>query len=385
MSRISKKSLEVPPFYVMEILERAFALEREGRDIVHLEVGEPDFDTPPCIRAGGARALDQGDTHYTHSLGKLELREAICAWHERRYGTCVAPDRVIVTSGTSPALMLVFMTLCDPGDEVIISNPHYACYPNIISFSGGTPVRVPVFEEDGFAYRPDAIREAITKQTKAILLNSPSNPTGMVLPDDTLRAIAACGVLPVSDEIYHGLIYAGPENSMLQFTDDCVVINGFSKLFAMTGWRLGYAIVPPDLIRPMQKMQQNFFISAPSMAQRAGIAALQDCRDEVLAMRDEYARRRLLVLKRLREMGFPMAVEPVGAFYAFVNVKEYCRRTGNNSLELAYRILETSNVAVTPGTDFGPGGEGYIRLSYATRYDRLEEGLRRLERFFAAV
>jgi len=385
MSRISKKSLLVPPFYVMEVLERAQELERAGRDIVHMEVGEPDFDTPECVRKAGIAAMNAGDTHYTHSMGKPELREAICDWHQKRYGTTVSPDRVIVTTGTSPALLLAFMALCDPGDEVIISDPHYACYPNIISFAGGVPVRVPVFEQDGFAFRPEAIRDALTKKTKAILVNSPSNPTGTVTPEASLRAVAESGALPVSDEIYHGLIYEGPENSMLQFTDDCIVVNGFSKLFAMTGWRLGYIIAPPYLARPIQKMQQNFFISAPSFAQAAGLEALVRCSDELDEMRDEYDRRRRLVLGRLREMGFPMKVPPVGAFYAFINVKEYCAKTGLNSLELAAHILDTAGVAVTPGTDFGPGGEGFIRLSYATHYDRLEKGLDRLEEYFGKI
>jgi len=378
----SRKSIDVPPFIVMEVLERAQELERQGRDIVHLEVGEPDFDTPERVCEKACAAMRGGDTHYTHSMGKIELREAICAWHERQYGRKVTPDRIIVSSGTSPILLLIFMALCDPGDEVIISDPHYACYPNIISFAGGVPVRVAVREEEGYAFTPDAIDRAITPRTKAILINSPSNPTGTVMPDESLRAVAQCGLTAVSDEIYHGLIYEGPMRSMLEFTDECVVVNGFSKLFAMTGWRLGYAIVPRELARPMQKMQQNFLISAPAFAQSAAIIALNECGSETRAMREEYDRRRRLVIRRVREMGFALPAPPTGAFYVFLNVKDICRRTGKNCYDLAFDILEKQGVAVTPGIDFGPGGEGYIRLSYATKYECLEEGLDRLERYF---
>ncbi len=382
MSRFSKKSIDVPPFIVMDVLEKAQELEREGRDILHMEVGEPDFDTPECVREAAVKALREGDTHYTHSMGKIELREAIGAWHARQYGTDVAPDRIIVSSGTSPILLLVFMALCDPGDEVIISDPHYACYPNIITFAGGAPVRVRVHEQEKFAYAAEAISKAITPRTKAILLNSPSNPTGNVIPDECFEAVAQCGVPAVSDEIYHGLIYEGPQRSMLEFSGECVVVNGFSKLFAMTGWRLGYAIVPEDMVRPMQKMQQNFLISAPSFAQSAAIAALNECEEKTAAMRAEYDRRRRLVIRRVREMGFPLPCPPTGAFYVFVNVKDICRRSGMNCYKLAFDILEKEGVAVTPGVDFGPGGEGYIRLSYATKYERLVDGLNRLERYF---
>lgn len=383
-SRVSRKAAEVPPFIVMEVMERAQALEREGLDIVHMEVGEPDFDSPAPVIEAGTRAARDGDTHYTHSMGIPELRRAIADWYDRRYGVGIDPDRIIVTSGSSPALLIAFMALCDPGDEIVISDPHYACYPNMIRFAEGVAVRVPVREEEGFAFRPADITAAVTPRTKAILVNSPSNPTGHVLPDETLRALADSGTLVISDEIYHGLVYEGRSRSMLEFTDDCVVVNGFSKLFAMTGWRLGYVIAPPDLVRPMQKIQQNFFISAGSLCQRAGLAALSECDGAADAMRDEYARRRETVFTHLLAMGRAPATPPTGAFYVFVNVKDVCARTGMNSYTLAFDILERAHVAVTPGTDFGPGGEGYIRLSYANRIDRLEDGLDRLARYFDA-
>lgn len=383
MSLVSKKALEVPPFYVMEVLERAQELERQGRDIVHMEVGEPDFDSPPPVIAAGIAAIRAGDTHYTHSMGTTDLRHAIAEWHTRQYGVAVSPDRIVVTMGSSAALLIAFLALCDPGDEIVISDPHYACYPNMIAFAQGTPVRVPVREDDGFVLRADAVRAAIGPRTKAVLVNSPSNPTGNMMDAAALRELASLGVLVISDEIYHGLTYGERAHSMLEFSQECVVTSGFSKLFAMTGWRLGYVIAPPDLVRPMQKIQQNFFISAGSFVQAAGIAALRDCDAHTAAMREEYARRRELVMRRLREMSRPQRVEPTGAFYAFVNVRDVCARRGTNSHALAFDILERAGVAVTPGTDFGPGGEGYIRLSYANRYERLDEGLARLARYFA--
>ena len=383
--KVSKKSLEIPPFIVMEVLEAAQKLEAAGIDVVHMEVGEPDFDSPPCVIDRGIESLRQGRTHYTHSMGKLSLRESIARYHDMTYGTPVSPDRIIVTGGSSPALLLVFMALCDPGDEIILPNPYYPCYPNIIRFSEGTPVFVDVFEENGFQYTPEAIAEKITDRTRAILINSPSNPTGNLLSPEVMVQIANIGVPVVSDEIYHGLVYGKPARSILEFSDNAVVIGGFSKLFAMTGWRLGYCIVPEELARPIQKMQQNFFISAGDFVQEAGEAALFGCGDEITEMVAEYARRRELVLSRLTQMGFSIKVEPHGAFYVFLNVKELCAKTGKNSYDLAFDILDRAHLAVTPGTDFGPGGEGFIRFSYATKYERIVEGMNRFENYLSSM
>ena len=383
--KISEKARTIRPFLVMEVLERAEVLERQGIDIVHMEVGEPDFNTPRCVVDRAVSALREGKTHYTHSMGRLELRRSIVRAHADRYGCEVSPDRVVVTGGSSPALLLAFMAICDPGDEIILTNPYYACYPGLITFGQGRPVFVDVHEEDGFQYRTEAVRARIGPRTRAILINSPSNPTGNLLSDDVMREIADLGVLVISDEIYHGLVYEGRARSILEFTDEAIVINGFSKLFAMTGWRLGYAILPEDLVRPFQKMQQNFFISAGDFTQEAARIALSGCAEELERMRLEYDRRRRLVLKRLRGMGIEIAVEPRGAFYVFCNMKEICARTGLNAYDLAFDILERAHLAVTPGTDFGPGGEGYIRLSYATRYERIEEGMNRLQRYLKSV
>jgi aspartate/methionine/tyrosine aminotransferase len=383
---VSKRTTELTSFIVMDVLEKANAMERQGTHIIHLEVGEPDFDAPVCVKEAACRALEGGHTHYTHSMGNYELRQAIADYYKDGYGVGVEPDQIIVTSGSSPAILLVFSALLDPGDEVIISDPHYACYPNFIKFVQGVPVTVPVYEEDGFQYRPDAIRRKLSARTKAIFINSPSNPTGNLLSAERMGEIAAMAGGPgapmiVSDEIYHGLVYEGKDHSILEFTDQAFVLNGFSKLFAMTGLRLGYVIAPPALIRPMQKLQQNFFISANSMVQKAAMAALQCAGEDVARMRSIYDERRRFIIRRLREIGLGITVEPTGAFYVFANAKRY----STDSYRLAFDILEKAHVGVAPGIDFGQNGEGYLRFSYANSMDNIAEGMDRLEEYFRVL
>ncbi len=377
---IAKRADEISPFMVMEVLERARAMEAKGTDVIHLEVGEPDFDVPSAVKEALHKALDEGWTHYTHSLGDLQLREAICDRYLKAYGVCINPDRVIVTSGTSPAMMLVFAALLERGDGVIISDPGYACYPNFINFLGAVPVKVPVYEEDGFQYLPAAIEEKIEDNVRAILVNSPSNPTGNLLSEETMRTIAGFSQYIISDEIYHGLVYEGKEHCILEFTDRAFVLNGFSKLYAMTGLRLGYIIAPEAFVRPIQKMQQNFFICASSLAQRAGIAALNETDEDVIRMKGIYDRRRRFMIRRLKELGFGITVEPTGAFYVFANARHICP----DSHRLAFDILEKAHVGVTPGIDFGKNGEGYIRFSYANSMENIAEGLDRIERYLEA-
>jgi aspartate/methionine/tyrosine aminotransferase len=374
---IARRAEEITPFIVMEVLERARELERQGVDVIHLEVGEPDFDVPLAVKEATRKALDRGLTHYTHSLGDLELREAICRHYEKTYGVFIKPEQVVVTSGTSPAMMLVFSSLLERGQEVVLSDPGYSCYPNFISFLGGVPARVPVYEKDGFQLSAEAIRERIGDQTRAILINSPSNPTGNLLSEENMKAIAGLGPYIISDEIYHGLVYEGKEHSILEFTDHAFVLNGYSKLYAMTGLRLGYLIAPERFVRPIQKMQQNFFICASSLAQRAGIAALEETGPDVAEMKRIYNQRRQFMVRRLREMGFGITVEPTGAFYVFANA----RHLSGDSYALAFDILEKAHVGVTPGIDFGPNGEGYLRFSYANSLEKIADGLDRIERY----
>ena len=376
----SSRTRDMTSFIVMDVLERAQELEREGARIIHLEVGEPDFDAPACVKEAACKALEDGFTHYTHSLGLYELREAICEYYQKHYRVSVDPDQVVVTSGSSPAIFLVFSALLEKQDEVIISDPHYACYPNFIRFVDGKLITIPVYEEDGFQFRPEVIRQKITAQTRAVFINSPSNPTGNLLSADRMQQIAEltkCEQCPyiVSDEIYHGLVYEGKAHSILEFSDHAFVFNGFSKQFAMTGLRLGYVIAPKAFIRPMQKLQQNFFISANAMVQQAGIAALKYAGEDVARMQKIYNERRRFMIRRLKELGFGITVEPTGAFYVFANA----RHVSGDSYKLAFDILEKAHVGVSPGIDFGENGEGYLRFSYANSLENIEEGMHRLE------
>ena len=368
----------VSPFLAMEVLERAQQLERQGTPVIHLELGEPDFATPACIRDAAVAALDAGYTHYTHSLGDCDLREALVGFYARRYGVRVHPDQVLVFPGSSPAMMLLFSALLDPGNEVILSNPCYACYPNFVRFAGGVPVLVPTSEEEGFQFRPEETAAHVTAATRAILINSPCNPTGIVLEPARMRALAGLGPLIISDEIYHGLTYGdAEEHSILEYTDNAVVIGGFSKAFAMTGWRLGYLIVPRSLVRPMQALMQNFFLSTNSAVQRAGIAALTCAEADVLRMHEIYDERRRFLLEALPKLGFRIPVEPRGAFYMLINA----RHLGTDSRALAFDLLEKAHIGVTPGIDFGSQTEGFLRLSYANSIENLREAMRRLEQY----
>ena len=374
----TQKANDIQPFIVMEVLEKAAEMERKGIDVVHLEVGEPDFNVPRGVAAAVQRAFQEGRTHYTHSLGDMELREEISKKYRKEYGVEVSPEQIIVTSGSSPAILLSLSVLCEPGDEVIISDPGYACYPNFIRFLDAKAIRVPVYEEDGFQYRPEVIQANINERTRAIMINSPMNPTGNLLSVEVMKELAEFNVPILSDEIYHGLVYKDRAHSILEVTDNAFVLSGFSKLYAMTGLRLGYVIAPQKYVRCMQKLQQNLFICASSTAQRAGIEALRSAHDDVENMRKTYDKRRAYLIERLTEMGFPIKVEPTGAFYVFVNVKHLTR----DSYKLAFDILEKAHVGVTPGIDFGANGEGFIRLSYANSIENIAKGMDRLQKYF---
>lgn len=378
MTAISKRAEEIPPFIVMDVLERAHELERTGKDIIHLEIGEPDFKTPDVVCNSGIDAIKSGFTHYTHSLGILELREAICEHYKIRYGVDITPKRVIVTSGTSPALFMVFSLLLDPGDNIILSDPHYPCYPNFARFLGAEPLFVKTRESEGFQLNPDDVKGLINKRTRAVLINSPSNPAGTLMPEEDMKAMVELGIPVISDEIYHGLVYEGKEHTILEFTDNAFVLNGFSKTYAMTGWRLGYIISPEDYVRPLQKIQQNLFISAGSISQWAGVEALRSSMQDVERMRETFNERRVYMIKRLKELGFGIKVEPVGAFYILANAKHLCR----SSYEFAFEILEKAHVGVSPGIQFGENAEGYLRFSYANSIENIKEGLDRIQAFF---
>ena len=380
---LARRLQEIEPFLAVEVAERAQELERQGVDVVHLGYGEPDFAPPAVVQEALTRAIEQGQMRYTHSLGILPLREAIVDHYRSTYGVKISPDQILVTPGTSPAMLLLFGALLDPGDEVVLSDPYYACYPNFIRYAEGVPVYVDTTEEDGFQYRPEAIAPRLGPRTRAILVSSPANPTGAVLAPERMAAVAALAeersAFVVSDEIYHGLSAGGRDRSILEYTDRAFVLNGFSKAFAMTGWRLGYVIAPPSHVRALQRLYGNFFISTNDFVQRAGVAALREAGEATVRFREIFARRRRIMIDGLRAIGLGVGVEPTGAFYILANA----RHLSGDSVRLAYEILEGSHVAVTPGAAFGRNAEGYLRFSYAASVERIEEGLRRLGLFLA--
>jgi aspartate/methionine/tyrosine aminotransferase len=379
---LARRLADIEPFLAVEVAQRGQAMEREGVDVVHLEYGEPDFAPPAVVQEALARAMAAGHMRYTHSQGILPLREAIADHYRATYGVKVSPEQILVTPGTSPAMLLLFGALLDPGDEVILSDPYYACYPNFIKYAEGRPVYVDTTEEDGFQYRPEAIAERLGPRTRAIMINSPANPTGAVLSPErmtTIAALAERGPFVVSDEIYHGLSEGGRDRSILEFTDRAFVLNGFSKAFAMTGWRLGWMVVPPSHVAALQRLYGNFFISTNEFVQWAGVAALREAGEAPVRFRAIFAERRRLMIDGLRALGFGVGVEPTGAFYVLANA----RHLAGDSVRLADEILEGSHVAVTPGAAFGRNAEGYLRFSYAASVERIREGLRRLGAFLA--
>ena len=374
MIRLPSHLKEITFFQAVEIFQAAKELESQGRSVVHLEFGEPDFPTPEVVSEAATRALRDGRTRYTHSLGVPEFRETIVEYHNRKYGLELDPDQVLVSMGTSLLMQILMLLLLERGDQVILTDPTYACYTNFVRLAGGEPVLVPIRESEGFQPNAEAIRRAITPRTRAIMICSPANPTGVVMRPQVMRELASLGVPIISDEIYHGLAYGGGEHTILNDTSQAFVLNGFSKYFAMTGWRLGYLIFPPEVRATLMKLHQNIMISASEHVQYAGIAAMREAIPVCEQYKREYDRRRLFIIQRLGEIGLPLHYEPSGAFYVFADARRY----GADSMVLAREILQATGVAVTPGGDFGPGGEGYLRFSYANSYENIAEAMDRL-------
>jgi (5-formylfuran-3-yl)methyl phosphate transaminase len=368
---------QMTPFIVMEVLEKAQMMEKQGISVVHLEVGEPDFDLPECIAAASTQAIEQGHTHYTHSMGDLSLRDTIASFYKKEYGVSIDPECIVVTSGSSPAILMALMVLCDIGDEVLISNPGYPCYRNFILACQATPVDVPLSASNGFQFDINEVLKARTSRTRAMFVNSPMNPCGTLVADEVYHQLAASGIPVISDEIYHGLVYNGKARTILEFTPEAFVINGFSKRFAMTGLRLGYIIAPKQYIRHLQILQQNLFICAPSVSQQAAISALNNAKNDVETMRKIYNERRVYMLNRLKAMGFVIEAEPQGAFYIFANACQFTK----DSYHFAFEVLEHAHVGITPGIDFGSRGEGFVRFSYANSMENIIEGMNRLENY----
>lgn len=373
---------EITSFKVMDILEKALEME----DVIHLEIGEPDFDTPEEIKEEGIRAIKEEKLIYTHSMGMKELRVAVAEYYNEKYGTSVKYENVIITPGTSPALLLaVYVMLEHTGKkEILASNPGYACYPNFINIMSGKMVYFDLDIEDGFKIDVDKIREKLSDNSAALMINSPNNPTGKVITPKEYKEIAKLGIPVISDEIYQGLVYEGKRyDTALNYMEDAIVLNGFSKLFAMTGWRLGYMIVPDKYIELTQKLGQNLFISANTISQFAAIEALKNKNvekkiDEMVA---EYNERRISAMEEIKKYNLKIAACPEGAYYIIIDIRDYSK----DSLSFAYELLENAKVAVTPGIDFGSNLEGYIRISYATSKEDIKEGVRRLGDYITQV
>ena len=373
--RISPRTGQLEPFLAMEIMERAFELEAAGARVVHLEIGEPDFAPPKSVLDACQNALRGGHTHYTDSRGLEVLRHAIAGDYRRRFGVAPNPSRILVTSGTSPAMLLVFSLLVERDDEVVLATPHYPCYPNFIRYCGGKPVFVPTRAEDGFQLDPDAVRAALTPRTRAIVVASPGNPTGAIHSRPVLEALAQLGLPLISDEIYDGLVYDGAQTiSALEVNDEAFVLDGFSKRYAMTGFRLGWVVAPEWSLRALQTLQQNLFISANSFVQHAGIAALEQGEVAAEQLRSGCEHRRVRLVEGLRALGFGIPVMPQGAFYVLADA----RRFGRDSRKLASALLERTHVGTTPGVDFGAAAEGMLRFCYAVSDSAIEEALTRL-------
>jgi aminotransferase len=362
----------------------SFDIVATMKDVISLGIGEPDFVTPPPIIEAGIRALNAGETHYTSNAGILELRQAVAEYIQQAYGVSYDPKgEVIITVGVSEALYLTMTALLNPGEEVIVPTPCFVSYQAEVILAGGVPVELPTYVQDGFQVTPDALRAAITPRTKAILLGYPNNPTGAVYTREVLVEIARIAeehdLVIISDELYDQLVY-GVQHvcfpSLPGMRQRTILLGGFSKNYAMTGWRAGFACGPEEIIKGLVRIHQYTIMSAPTMSQMAALEALKNGHEYVVKMRDEYDRRRKLIVNGLNSLGLP-TFEPKGAFYAFPNIAV----TGMDDETFAQKLLEEERVACVPGSSFGAGGEGYVRCSYATSYEKLEEALRRIEHF----
>jgi len=367
-----------------EVLAKARALEAKGRTIVHLEIGEPDFDTPASIRAAAARALEGGFTHYGPSAGLPEVREAIAAFISKDRGLPTAPEQVVVTPGGKPVLTFAVLACVNPGDEVIVPNPGFPIYESAVRFAGGKAVSLPLKEDRGFRFGAADIQPLLTPKTRMLILNSPHNPTGSVLAPRDLDEIASLirgrDIFVLSDEIYGKILYEGKHETIATrdgMAERTILLDGFSKTYAMTGWRLGYGVMNATLAQHVARLATNVYSCATSFVQRAAPTALHGPQDDVKAMVAEFTRRREVIVEGLNAIPGVRCAKPAGAFYVFPNVTAL----GMKSDDLANALLNDAGVAVLSGTAFGSYGEGYLRFSYANSIDNIREGIRRFEAF----
>ncbi|HSB49010.1 MAG TPA: pyridoxal phosphate-dependent aminotransferase [Burkholderiales bacterium] len=381
----ARRMAEIEPFHVMALLARARELEAQGRSIIHMEIGEPDFPTPEPIVRAGVRALEKGELFYTPTPGLPQLREAIAGYYQTRYGVRVAPSRVLVTTGASAALMLACAALIDPGDEVLLADPGYPANRHFVRVVEGVPHPVSVDAASGYQLAPDHLERHWSARTAAALVASPSNPTGTLISTERLAGMAelvrARGGALIVDEIYHGLVYEGEYTTAAALADDVFVINSFSKYFNMTGWRLGWMVAPESAVGELDKLAQNLYLAAPTPAQHAALAAFEP---ETLAIlesrRREFQARRDYLVPALRRLGFEIPVMPQGAFYVYAG----CGKHTRDSFGFARDLLERAGVAITPGVDFGANApERHVRFAYTSSIERLKEGVARIGEFLS--
>ncbi len=387
MAGYARRLDRIQPFHVMRLLHRARELEAQGRDIIHMEVGEPDFDTPEPIVRAGVEALREGRTHYTPAVGLPRLREAIAGYYASRFGVDVSPERIVVTPGASGALQLLMALLANPGDRVLMADPGYPCNRNFAFLYDARPVAVDV-SRDGFQLTPELVEQHWGDADGAMaLLTTPANPTGAVIGREALAAIREVarrrGGHLLVDEIYQGLTYDGEPFTAAELGEDVFVINSFSKFFGMTGWRLGWLVAPPDAVPELDKLAQNLFLAAPTPSQYAALAAFEP---ETLAIlenrRQRFEQRRDSLMPALENLGFRFAGQPSGAFYLYAD----CRGLGMDSDALSEALLEQAGVATTPGRDFSVIDPGrWLRFAFTTRRERLEEGVARIAAFLGRV
>jgi len=386
--RLAQRVAAIEPFHVMEMAKEAVALERAGRDIIHMSIGEPDFTAPDAVIAAATDALRRGVTQYTPALGLTALRVAIAEHYAHRYGLQIDPARVIVTAGASAALLLACTALVDRDDEVLMPDPCYPCNRHFVSALEGRPVLIESGPEERFQLTAAQVEQHWGERTRGVLLASPSNPTGTSITPQELaklvKAVRARGGFTVVDEIYQGLSYDAPPVSALSLGDDVITVNSFSKYFNMTGWRLGWLVVPPDLVPAFEKLAQNLFICASAVAQHAALACFEPATLEIYeARRAEFRRRRDFVVPALGELGFKVPVVPDGAFYVYADCSDVAHAARGDSAALTRAMLHDAGVVLVPGLDFGSyEPRKYIRLSYATAMPRLEEAVTRLAGFF---
>lgn len=373
----------IAPFHVMELLARARALEAQGRSIVHMEIGEPDFPTPRAICEAGMRALEKGELYYTPALGLPALREKIAGFYKTRYGVEVSSGRIIITSGSSGALLLAVAVLVNPGDQVLLADPGYPANRHFVRMMEGEPVGVAVGPDSNYQLTPELLQRHWGSRTVAALLASPSNPTGTLVSVAAIREMAALaarrnGVLIV-DEIYHGLVYDSTAETALGVSENIFIINSLSKYFQMTGWRLGWMVAPERYVREIDKLSQNIYLAAPTPSQYAALAAFEPDTLALLdARRDEFKARRDYLVPALRALGFDIPQMPQGAFYVYAG----CSRLTQNSYTFAVDLLERAGVAITPGMDFGDNApQQHVRFAYTQSIEQLQEGVRRIAAF----